>query len=80
MEPISPTSISSSSADSFHTAVVSPSNGEESTTASSTAFHRPSPYRSARDLPRELKEHCKIYLEEELCKSTTASLHAVLER
>lgn len=26
------------------------------------------PYRPAKKLPREVREHCKIFLEEELCK------------
>jgi hypothetical protein len=51
---------------SFYTAVDS-SEGD-STAASSPIHGRPCAYRGARQLPRELKEHCQIFLEEQLCK------------
>jgi hypothetical protein len=40
----------------------------KSTTASTTPPKtQPCPYRAARELPHELKEHCQIFLEEQLC-------------
>lgn len=54
---------------SFYTAHTSPANEAQSTNASSPVV-APAPslvYRRARQLPRELKEHCQIYLEEQLC-------------
>lgn len=64
METDSPIS-TVSSLQSYHTAAAS--NVDGSTAASSPSYHAPSPYRAARQLPRELKEHCQIYLEEQLC-------------
>jgi hypothetical protein len=55
----------SSSPLSFYTA--NDSDAEQSTTASSPAQATLCPYREARQLPRELKEHCQIFLEEQLC-------------
>ena len=43
------------------------SDVEQSTTASSPAHATPCAYREARQPPRELKEHCQIFLEEQLC-------------
>lgn len=39
----------------------------KSTTASTPVKGQPCPYREARELPHELKEHCQIFLEEQLC-------------
>ncbi|KAF7558858.1 hypothetical protein G7046_g5300 [Stylonectria norvegica] len=39
---------------------------DKSTAASSPAQEKPCPYRESRHLPRELKEHCQIFLEEQL--------------
>lgn len=61
----SPRSGASSQA-SFHTALESEASA--STSASSPAQRRPCPYRKAKRLPRELKEHTQIFLEEQLCK------------
>ena len=58
---------SMSSPSTFYTANGSPSNGGESTDTSSLSANVPSPYRAVRRLPRELREHCQIYLEEQLC-------------
>jgi len=69
----SPHNSGSSSPASFYTANDSDDGGEEeeeehdSTTASSPAQAAPCPYREARRLPRELKGHCQIFLEEQLC-------------
>ncbi|KAJ6446418.1 major facilitator superfamily transporter [Purpureocillium lavendulum] len=63
-KPPSPGSGSSSPA-SFYTANDSDEQ-LESTTASSPAHASPCPYRDARRLPRELKDHCQIFLEEQL--------------
>ncbi|KHN96243.1 uncharacterized protein MAM_05829 [Metarhizium album ARSEF 1941] len=54
----------SSSPLSFYTA--NNSDVEGSTTASSPVQGSPCPYRDARQLPRELKAHCQIFLEEQL--------------
>ncbi|KAK2594108.1 hypothetical protein QQS21_008163 [Conoideocrella luteorostrata] len=54
----------SSSLVSYHTA--NDSLVEGSTTASSPAQIVPCPYRDARQLPRVLKDHCQIFLEEQL--------------
>ena len=54
-----------SSPASFYTA--NNTGGDESTTASSPINGRPCTYRATRQLPRELKEHCQIFLEEQLC-------------
>ena len=72
MSTLSPLSTLTSPTPSWHTATAgSPaSNIEEGTTPSSPGDPVPSPsYRDARLLPRELKEHCQIYLEEQLCKT-----------
>lgn len=42
----------------------------KSTTASTPTTGSPCQYRTARELPHELKEHCQIFLEEQLCKHT----------
>ena len=69
----SPHNSGSSSPASFYTANDSDDGGEEeeeehdSTTASSPAQAAPCTYREARRLPRELKGHCQIFLEEQLC-------------
>lgn len=57
---------SNSSPASFYTA--NASSGDISTSASSPVHGRPSPYRATRQLPIELKQHCQILLEEQLCK------------
>ncbi|KAK0389495.1 hypothetical protein NLU13_3070 [Sarocladium strictum] len=55
---------SGSSSRSFYTA--NASSGDLSTSASSPVQSRPSPYRTTRQLPLELKQHCQILLEEQL--------------
>jgi hypothetical protein len=60
-----------SSPSSFYTANASHSHLEELTTASSPAVQPPSPFYDARQLPRELRDHCQIYLEEQLCTFAT---------
>lgn len=62
-----PSSSVLSSAPSFVTA--KDSKRDKSTAASSPAQDNLCPYREARRLPRELKEHCQIFLEEQLCRS-----------
>lgn len=42
----------------------------KSTTASTPTTGSPCQYRTARELPHELKEHCQIFLEEQLCMHT----------
>lgn len=59
-----------SSPASFHTAAETDGDGN-STAASSPIHGLPSPYRGARSLPRELQQHCHIFLEEQLCKYFT---------
>lgn len=66
MATTSPLSSPSSGNDSFYTAA-NHSAGGGSTTASSPVHARPCPYRAARQLPSELKQHCQIFLEEQLC-------------
>lgn len=56
----------SSSPASYYTA--NDSKTECSTTASSPLQGLSCPYREARQLHRELKEHCQIFLEEQLCE------------
>lgn len=56
-----PTPLSRST--SFYSAV----EGDVSTAASSPVQTRPCPYRSTKPLPRELKDHVQIFLEEQLC-------------
>jgi hypothetical protein len=63
----SPKSASSSPL-SFYTA--NDSEAEGSTTASSPVQGEPCRYRDARQLPRDLKDHCQIFLEEQLCAYT----------
>lgn len=64
----------SSSPASFHTAIDSePGYRSATTTASSPAQAAASPYREARPLPPEIKDHCQILLEEQLCTSLLAS-------
>ena len=41
---------------------------DKSTAASSPVQDKSCPYRETRQLPRELKEHCQIFLEEQLCR------------
>lgn len=60
-----PPSSELSSLESFVTA--NDLTAEKSTAASSPAQDKPSPYRDARPLPRELRGHCQIFLEEQLC-------------
>lgn len=48
-----------------------PEGNSTLTTASSPLHPHPCPYRDARQLPRELKQHCQIFLEEQLCKSAS---------
>ncbi|PHH86452.1 hypothetical protein CDD83_10220 [Cordyceps sp. RAO-2017] len=56
----------SSSPASFYTANNDDSEEVPSTAASSPAHAAARPYREASQLPRELKEHCQIFLEEQL--------------
>lgn len=42
----------------------------KSTAASSPMQDNPCPYRDPRHLPRDLKIHCQIFLEEQLCMYT----------
>ncbi|PNY24111.1 Uncharacterized protein TCAP_05948 [Tolypocladium capitatum] len=66
----------SSSPLSFYTA--NDSHAEQSTTPSSPARAKPCPYRQARKLPRELKEHCQIFLEEQLYTCAINLLNSTL--
>ncbi|KJK77601.1 hypothetical protein H634G_07340 [Metarhizium anisopliae BRIP 53293] len=66
----------SSSPLSFYTA--NDSEIEESTTASSPTQTLPCPYRDARQLPRELKGHCHIFLEEQLYTCAINLLNSTL--
>jgi hypothetical protein len=58
---------------SYHTAQGSPSNAADETGLSSPLEELPPgellPYRAAVPLPHELKSHCQIHLEEQLCLS-----------
>ncbi|KAF5688173.1 hypothetical protein FCIRC_1991 [Fusarium circinatum] len=45
---------------------------DKSTAASSPVHENPCPYRDARQLPRDLKAHCQILLEEQLCMPALA--------
>lgn len=60
---------SSSSPASFYTPVGgSPATAGDCTNLSTPATEpASSPYRDARPLPRELKEHCQIFFEEQMC-------------
>jgi hypothetical protein len=58
---------SSRSPASFYTAKDS-DDAAKSTAASSPAQSSPSPYHETRSLPPELKDHCQIFLEEQLCR------------
>ncbi|KAF4124226.1 hypothetical protein GMORB2_5942 [Geosmithia morbida] len=50
------------------TSFYSAPDGEDNSTAASSPVHTHLfPYRSARPLPRELRQHCQIFLEEQLC-------------
>lgn len=61
-----------STPESFYTAHDSASNGADDTTLSSPVDDVPlweePTYRPAAQLPRELRQHCQIHLEEELCR------------
>lgn len=73
----SPVTLSSSPA-SFYTANDSEtheSTTHESTTASSPVQAALGPYREARQLPRELKDHCQIFLEEQICARVPRPCH-----
>ncbi|KAF4472360.1 hypothetical protein FALBO_730 [Fusarium albosuccineum] len=50
---------------------------DKSTAASSPVQENPCPYRDARQLPRELKEHCHILLEEQLYHSAINFLNSI---
>ncbi|KAM4054696.1 major facilitator superfamily transporter [Hirsutella rhossiliensis] len=71
----SPTTRSSSPA-SFYTA--NDSEAHRSTTASSPAQATPCPYREARQLPRQLKDHCQIFLEEQIYTCAINLLNSTL--
>ncbi|ODA82766.1 hypothetical protein RJ55_01275 [Drechmeria coniospora] len=62
---------------SFYTANDSDAQ-HESTTASSPVQDASCPYRATRQLPRELKEHCQIFLEEQLYMCAINLLSSVL--
>ncbi|KAG6019958.1 hypothetical protein E4U41_003024 [Claviceps citrina] len=68
----------SSSPSSYYTAHDSSNIEEGSTTASSPAQGVPCPYREARQLDRELKDHCQIFLEEQLYTSAIHLLNSTL--
>ena len=73
MELTSPltTLASISTPDSYYTAQDSPSNAADETSLSSPIDDHPPPteqqYRHAVQVPHELKSHCQIHLEEQLC-------------
>ncbi|TWU76709.1 hypothetical protein ED733_002581 [Metarhizium rileyi] len=71
-----PPKSASSSPTSFYTA--NDSDVEGSTTASSPAQCLSCPYRAARQLPRELKDHCHIFLEEQLYTCAINLLNSTL--
>ncbi|KAM0559558.1 hypothetical protein ACHAPJ_004082 [Fusarium lateritium] len=50
---------------------------DKSTAASSPVHENPCPYRDARPLPRELKAHCQIFLEEQLYTSAINLLNSI---
>ncbi|KAJ4858928.1 hypothetical protein T069G_07195 [Trichoderma breve] len=50
----------------------------KSTTASTPVKGQPCPYREARELPHELKEHCQIFLEEQLYTCAINLLNSIL--
>ncbi|AEO58029.1 hypothetical protein MYCTH_2304989 [Thermothelomyces thermophilus ATCC 42464] len=59
-----------STPESFFTARNSPSNAADETVLSSPVDDPPQQeqaYRDAVQLPRELRQHCQIHLEEQLC-------------
>lgn len=66
MVPTSPLSSLSSSDDTFYTAA-NDSMDSKSTAASSPVDAPLWTFRDARQLPHELKGHCQIFLEEQLC-------------
>ncbi|KAJ9155136.1 Major facilitator superfamily transporter [Pleurostoma richardsiae] len=75
------TTLASTSPSSFYTATAgTPSNVEDLTTASSPddCGAPSSSYRGARQLPRELSEHCQIYLEEQLYTAAINLLNSLL--
>ncbi|KAF5677960.1 hypothetical protein FHETE_1480 [Fusarium heterosporum] len=49
----------------------------KSTAASSPVHENPCPYRDARPLPRDLKAHCQIFLEEQLYTSAISLLNSI---
>ncbi|KAM0204759.1 hypothetical protein ACHAPA_001147 [Fusarium lateritium] len=49
----------------------------KSTAASSPVHENPCPYRDARQLPRDLKAHCQIFLEEQLYSSAISLLNSI---
>ncbi|KAF4455133.1 hypothetical protein F53441_2453 [Fusarium austroafricanum] len=51
---------------------------DESTAASSPVHENPCPYRDARQLPRDLKAHCHIFLEEQLYSSAINLLNSIV--
>ncbi|KAI9166825.1 hypothetical protein HJFPF1_02940 [Paramyrothecium foliicola] len=71
-----PLSSTDSSPLSFYTA--KDSGQDESTAASSPIHGRPCPYRDTRQLPRELKDHCQIFLEEQLYTCAVNLLSSIL--
>ncbi|KAL7821482.1 hypothetical protein V8C44DRAFT_314698 [Trichoderma aethiopicum] len=50
----------------------------KSTSASTPSKTQPCPYRAARELPHELKEHCQIFLEEQLYTCAINLLNSIL--
>ncbi|KAF7542186.1 hypothetical protein G7Z17_g11808 [Cylindrodendrum hubeiense] len=75
MASASPFSSELSSPASFVTA--RDSGVDKSTAASSPVQDNPCPYRDARQLPRELKAHCQIFLEEQLYTCAINLLNSV---
>lgn len=68
-----PSEAQSPSPSSFYTAKVAASpvtDGDTTNISSPAEAPDKLPYRDARQLPHELKEHCRIHLEERLCKAT----------
>ncbi|CAJ0553828.1 Ff.00g123400.m01.CDS01 [Fusarium sp. VM40] len=49
----------------------------KSTAASSPVHENPCPYRDARQLPRDLRAHCQIFLEEQLYSSAISLLNSI---
>ncbi|KAH7329148.1 major facilitator superfamily transporter [Stachybotrys elegans] len=65
-----------SSPSSFYTA--NDTAGQLSTNASSPVYTSSCPYRDARQLPHELKEHCQIFLEEQLFSCAINLLNSIV--